>query len=85
MPGEKRQVGKVTHFFGKIHLASIELTGNLKAGDIISIEGARGTLEQPVDSMRVDNRNVMSAGAGAGVGIRVRGRVKPGDVVFVIG
>jgi hypothetical protein len=85
MPGEKRQVGKVTHFFGKIHLASIELTDTLKVGDIISIEGPRGALEQSIDSMRLDNRKVPEAGAGAGVGIKVNGKVKVGDSVFVIG
>lgn len=85
MPGEKRQVGKVTHFFGKINVAAIELTDTLKVGDIISIEGPHGAMEQPIDSMQVDNKNVPEAGAGAGVGIKVKDKVKVGDSVFVVG
>ena len=40
MKKEKKLVGKVVKFFGKIDVAAIELSGPMKVGDAISVEGA---------------------------------------------
>ncbi len=80
---EKKQVGKVTHFFSKISVAAVELTGGLKVGDMISIEGGAGTLEQRVESMQMNNQPIAEAKAGDVVGLKVLGRVKEGDRVYL--
>jgi len=36
---EKKQIGKITHYFDKISVAVIELKAPLKVGDTITIEG----------------------------------------------
>ncbi len=36
---EKKLIGKVTHYFGKISVAGIELSDVIKTGATISIEG----------------------------------------------
>jgi translation initiation factor IF-2 len=81
---EKKLVGKVIHFFGKIGVAAIELSGTVKVGDTIAIEGATSSFEQTVDSMQIEKSTVQQAGAGESIGIKVKERVRPGDSVFVV-
>lgn len=80
---EKKQVGKVTHFFSKISVAAVELTGALKLGDMISIEGGAGAIEQRVESMQMNNQPITEAKAGDVVGLKVLGKVKEGDRVYL--
>ncbi len=79
---ERKEIGKVTHFFGKISVAAVELTDTLKVGDTIVIEGATTQLEQTVDSMQIENQSVSEAKAGDAVGIKVKDRVRVGDRVY---
>lgn len=79
---EKKLVGKVTHYFGNLGVAVIELTGELKDGEKIAIEGATTKLEQTADSMQIDKKPVEKAGAGQSIGLKVKDKVRPGDVVY---
>lgn len=81
---EKKPVGKVIHFFGKIGVAAIELTGAVKVGDTISIEGATTDFEQEIESMQVEKSSVEEADAGDSIGIKVKDRVRPEDKVFLV-
>ena len=83
MPEEKKQVGSVIKFFGKVGVAAIELSGTLQVGDKISIEGATTNFEQEVESMQIEKDSVQAANAGDAVGIRVKDKVRPGDKVFL--
>jgi len=80
---EKKLIGKVTHYFGKISVAGIDLSAPIKAGDIISIEGATTNIEQTVDSMQIDNNTVSEAAVGDLIGIKVKDRVRVGDKVYL--
>ncbi len=82
MDGEKTEIGKVTHYFGKIGVVAIELTGSLKVGDTILIEGHGDKLEQRVDSMQIESKSVTEAKAGDGVGLKVTQKVHVGDSVY---
>jgi putative protease len=77
-------IGKISHFFGKISVAAIELSGNVKVGDTISIKGATTDFEQRIDSMQIENKSVEEAGGGDAIGIKVVDRVRPGDEVFLL-
>jgi len=81
---EKKLVGKVKHFFGKIGVAVVELTGDLRSGERISIEGPAGVAEQIVSSMQINKEAVEKAGRGQSIGLKVDSRVKEGDVVYVL-
>ena len=83
MPKEK-EIGKITHFFDKIGVAVIELTGNLKVGDKIKIKGNTTEFEQNVGSMQIEHENVDKAGKGDAIGMKVDNKVRPGDKVFLI-
>jgi len=78
------EIGKVGHFFGKISVAMIKLTGELKVGDTIKVKTHSGEFTQPVDSMQVDRVPVTEAASGAEVGMKVAQPVKDGDMVFKV-
>ncbi len=85
MAEEKKLIGKVTHYFGKISVAGIELSDTLKVGDTISIEGATSNFQERIDSMQIDNDKVVEANAGDLIGIKVKDKARVGDDVYKVG
>ena len=81
---EEKQIGKITHYFGKISVAVIELSDVLKVGDTIHFVGGDRDFTQPVDSMQVEHQNIPEAKAGDAVGLKVAQLVKPGDDVYKV-
>ena len=84
MASEKKLIGKVTHYFSKISVAGIQLSGTLKVGNKISIEGATTNFEENIDSMQIDNKAVIEAKSGDMIGIKVKDKTREGDNVFLI-
>ena len=76
------EVGKVTHYYGHIGVAIVALSGALKVGDKIKVEGNRTEFEQTVDSMEVDRAPVSAAKKGDVVGVKVREKVNEGATVW---
>mgnify|MGYP001585018084 CR=1 FL=1 len=76
------EVGKVTHYYGKIGVAIIALSGGLKVGDRIKIQSAHGESEETVDSMEVDHASVAEAKRGDVIGLKVSGKAPEGAKVF---
>jgi len=73
----KEKIGKVRHYFDKISVAVIELTGNLKVGDTIEIgNDEENAFRQEVTSMEVDHNPVEEAKAGDEIGMKVNHPVK---------
>jgi len=81
---EKKEIGKITHYFGKIGVAAIRLSDQLKVGDRISIEGAHTNFEQVVDSIQIEHQAIQVADAGDEVGVKMQDRVREGDTVYKI-
>ena len=81
---DKKEIGKVIHFYPKISVAVIELTGNLKKGDKISIEGHDNAVEQVVESIQVEHKDIEEAKAGDDIGMKTIQPVKEKDVVYLI-
>ncbi len=79
---ERKQIGKITHYFSKIGVAVVELTGTMKIGDTILIKGAHTEFEQEVKSMQIEHENITEAGKGQSVGLKVDQKVHENDVVF---
>ena len=77
-------VGKVSHWFGKIGVAGIELAGKLAVGDHIHILGYTTDFEQDVTSMQCMHQDVDEAGPGDSIGIKVQLRARPGDCVHKV-
>jgi len=76
------EVGRVTHFFTKISVAVIELTAPLAVGDTIAVKGPTTDLEQAVESMQIEHKDVQRAEAGQSIGLKVAERVRERDIVY---
>jgi selenocysteine-specific translation elongation factor len=77
-------VGTVTHYFGKINVAGLTLTGGIKVGDTLHFKGHTTDFTQVVDSMQVQNADVQEGKAGDEVGLKVQDRVRVGDHVLLV-
>jgi len=77
--------GEVSHYFTKIGVAVVELTGKIKVGDSISVKGMTTNFEQKVESMQVEGENIEEANPGDDIGMKVADRVRKGDIVYRLG
>ena len=82
---ELREVGRVSHFFGKINVAIIEVKDIISVGDQILIKGPTTDIEQTVDSMEIEHTKVKQAEAGQSIGMKVNARVRENDIVYKTG
>ena len=81
---EGKLIGKVTHYFGNIEVAVIELSDILKAGDSIRIVGGETDFTQTVGSMEVEHQKVEEAKKGESVGLKVSEKVREGYKVYKV-
>ena len=81
---EKKEMGRVSHYFGKPQVAAIVLTDGLKVGDKISFQGHTTDFEVVVESIQIEHDSLEEAKAGDNVGIRVPEKVREHDVVYRI-
>lgn len=81
---EGKPVGKISHFFGNISVAVIELSGTLKEGDKIKIKGATSDFEQKVASMQIEHETVDEAKKGQSIGLKVKKHARQNDVVYKV-
>ncbi len=79
-----KQVGSVTHYYGKAGVAILLLEAPLKVGDRIKFEGHGADFEQSVDSLQIDRENVQSGAAGQQVGLKVDQPIKEGAVASLV-
>ncbi len=81
---KEKQIGKITHYFGKIGVGVIELTAGLKVGDKIHVVGGSRDFEQTVESMQVEHENISKAKKGEAVGLKLDQVSKEGDKVYSV-
>lgn len=80
----KKKIGIVIHFYPKIGVAIIDLSAELKKGDIIAIEGRGHSVEFAVESMQIEHEEIAEAKKGQAIGLKVSEPVKQDDEVFII-
>jgi translation elongation factor EF-1alpha len=76
------KVGEITHYFTKISVAVVDVSGKMKVGDKIAIKGMTTNFEQTVDSMQIEGKNIEEATPGDDIGMKVKDRVRKGDIVY---
>jgi len=81
---EGKLIGKITHYFGNIGVAVIELSSTLKVGDNIRIVGGETDFTQEVDSMEVDHKKMKEAKKGDSVGLKVSQKVREDYKVYKV-
>lgn len=79
---QQELIGTITHWYGKIGVMAIELTGHLNTGDTIRVRGHTTDFEQQVTSMQIMHQEVTAVGPGDAVGIKAAQRARIGDRVY---
>ncbi len=76
------QIGRVTHYYGHLHVAVLSLKDSLKLGDRIHILGHSTDFTERVASMEVNHHPVVWVQAGDNVAIKVIEPVHEHDAVY---
>ena len=77
-------VGSVSHYWGHLGVAGIELTDDLKVGDTIHVVGHTSDFTQTAASIQIEHESVESATGGDSIGVKVRERARVHDRVLVV-
>lgn len=81
----EQKVGVVTHYFGKIGVAVLVITGGeLRNGDRIHVKGHTSDVTQIVDSMQVEHEPVEVARKGDEVALKTVDYVREHDGVYKV-
>jgi len=80
----KHFIGKVTHYYPKVKVATIKLVSELKIGDKITIIGkTTGVINSKVNHIEIKNKPVKKAKKSQEIGIKLP-RVRKNDEVYLI-
>jgi len=80
-----KKIGRVTHYYSKIGVAVLELTGDLTVGERIRFErGGEELFEQEVSSIQIEHKEVKKAKKGDDIGLKTEKEVKEGAEVFKV-
>jgi len=80
----KKEIGIITHYFGKISVGIIKLKSDLIVGDKIHIKGAHDDFTQLISSMQLNHKEILRAKKGDEVGVKVSQRVHENDKVYKV-
>jgi len=76
-------VGTVVHYYGKIHVAIIEIENDcISLGDILFIKGHSTRFRQRVKSIEYNHQQISKAPEGYQIGLQVGAKTKTGDKVY---
>ncbi len=82
---QKRQMGKVTHYYSKLGVAEIKATGSVSPGDEYVIIGeTTGVVEGVIEELYVDGKPVDSATSKQEITFKVPAKVRKNDVAYLI-
>jgi putative protease len=81
----EKKIGRITHYFGKISVAIIELTDDaLSVGDTIHVKGHTADFTQQVESMQIEHNDVPKAEIGQSIGLKVIAHAHEHDIVYKV-
>ncbi len=81
---EEKEIGKITHYFGKVKVAVLALSEPLKVGDRIHIKGKHTDLTQVVGSLQLEHQPIQTAEPGMDTAMLVDSLVHEGDVIYKV-
>ena len=79
-----KKLGIVTHYFGKIQVAVLDVTADIKLGDLVRFEGYLTEFEQRITSMQIEKKPIEEAKKGMEIAMKVVERVRPGDEMWEV-
>ena len=77
-------VGTISHYWGELGVAGIDLSSALRVGNTIHVVGHTSDFTQTVDSIQIEHETVEAAKAGDAIGIKVTERARVHDQVLVV-
>ncbi len=81
----EKLIGTITHYYGKIGVAVLQLTGDeLKVGDTIHIKGKTTDFTQVVNSMQIEHNTIEKAKKGDDIGLKIDQPVHEKDEVYKV-
>jgi putative protease len=81
---EKKEIGKIEHYYTKIEVAVVKLKDELKVEDKIAIKGPITDFTQSINSMEIEHEKIQVAKTGQSIGLKVKEKVREGDIVYKI-
>jgi hypothetical protein len=79
----EKQIGTVTHWYDKLGVAVVKLTGKLQKGDSIKVKRGEEEFEDTVASLQIDHKDVASAKKGDDAAIKLGHKTKEGAAIFL--
>lgn len=86
MPKEKKEkpIGVVTHWYDKIGVAVVKLSGTLKKGDRIRVHRGDSEFEETISSMQFEHEDIASGKKGQSIAIKLSERGKEGAEIYLV-
>lgn len=78
------RIGQITHYYNRLGVAVLELSDELKVGDMVHIVGHTTDFSQRVESMEIEHRQVQSVGPAVEAALKVVERVRQGDIIYKV-
>jgi translation elongation factor EF-1alpha len=80
----KIKIGRISHYYDRIGVAVLSLTGKLQLGDMVHITGHSTDITQKVVSLEIEHQKVSAVGPGDEVALKVNQPAKKGDAIYKI-
>lgn len=80
----EKEIGKVIHYFDKVMVAVVRLSGGLKVGDDVKFVYNENEFTQSVESMEVEHKKVKSGKKGDEVAIKLNKETHEHAVVYKV-
>ncbi len=80
----EKQIGTVTHWYDKIGVAVVSLTGPLSKGDRIKVKKGDEEFEETISSLQIDHADANKAKSGDDAAIKLSRRAKEGASVYLL-
>lgn len=81
---KEQKLGKVSHYYGHLGVAIIDLENPIEVGDKLRFMGHTTDFEQVADSVEHDEKPVEMMPSGHSVGVKVDKKVREHDDVFKV-
>ncbi len=78
----EERIGQVSHYFGKVGVAAVQLEAPLRKGDTVHVQGHTTDFTCTVSSLQIEREEIDAAKKGDDVGFTVPEKTRHGDVVY---
>ena len=75
-------MGKVIHWYDKIGVAVVKLSGALSVGDKVKLKKGEEEFEESITSMQLEHQSVSAGKKGDEVAVKLSQKAKEGALVF---